>query len=267
MSDSPGAAAPYIEIDGHRATADDLAIALMHVGGGHFTAMQVRAGRTRGLDFHFARLDAATREIFGAELGEARVRELLGHALSTRGAEPDASLRVNVYRPSGADIRVLVSLRPPAGPPAKALRLASVPYQRPFPHLKHGGGFAQGRYIDLVSKSGFDEPLLVDTDGVVAEGAITNVGVVEGDTVVWPDAPMLRGIAMQVLDRELARAGVPTLRRRITVADLAAADGVFLTNSRGAAPVERIDRHDVPTDAPSLKRVLDLFDAAPWDLI
>ena len=35
---------------------------------GHFTAMQVRAGATRGLPLHLARLDAANRELFGVPL-------------------------------------------------------------------------------------------------------------------------------------------------------------------------------------------------------
>ncbi len=31
----------------------------------HCTAMQVAGGKTAGLDFHLARLDAVTRELFG----------------------------------------------------------------------------------------------------------------------------------------------------------------------------------------------------------
>ena len=48
---------------------------------GHFTAMQVRAGATRGLPLHLARLDAANRELFGVPLA----------------GQADASVRVYVY--------------------------------------------------------------------------------------------------------------------------------------------------------------------------
>ncbi|MET9618809.1 aminotransferase class IV [Kitasatospora indigofera] len=59
---------------------------------------------------------------------------------------------------------------------------------------------------------GYGEAWLVGQGGVIAEGSITNVGFVEGDTVVWPDAPVLQGIAMQVLGRELAAAWDQSLK-------------------------------------------------------
>jgi len=62
-----------IEVNGH--DADAAAVSLLeHEGWGHFTAMQVRGGRTRGLGLHFARLEAAHREIYGRALGGEEVR-------------------------------------------------------------------------------------------------------------------------------------------------------------------------------------------------
>ena len=44
-----------IEVNGRE--ADEAAVSLLaHEGWGHFTAMQVRGGRTRGLGLHLARL-------------------------------------------------------------------------------------------------------------------------------------------------------------------------------------------------------------------
>jgi len=82
--------APLIEIDGVAATVDALAPTLG--GYGHFTAMQIRDGRVRGLPFHLARLDGATRELFGASLDGARVRELVRHGLAS-AERADASVR------------------------------------------------------------------------------------------------------------------------------------------------------------------------------
>ena len=51
-----------IEVNGH--AADEAAVSLLeHEGWGHFTAMQVRRGRTRGLDLHLSRLEAAHRDV------------------------------------------------------------------------------------------------------------------------------------------------------------------------------------------------------------
>ncbi|GGV44831.1 hypothetical protein GCM10010495_72860 [Kitasatospora herbaricolor] len=262
-----------LEVDGLAATVDDLAY--LALGGyGHFTAMQVRGGRTPGLDFHLARLDAATREFYGEPLDGERVRELVRHALAPAAdgaaGRRDASVRVHVFRPEdapGAPVRVLVSVRPPGEAPAEVMSLRAVDYQRPVAHVKHSGGFAQTYYRQVAAGEGYDEALLVGQGGVIAEGAITNVGFVEGDTVVWPDAPVLQGIAMQVLVRELAAAGVESKRRPVFLSDVASFDGAFLTNSRGFAAVGRIDTVDLPLDAPLLATARRLHREAPWDEI
>ncbi len=266
-----GAPQARLEVDGRAATVDDLTYLAMG-GYSHFTAMQVRDGRTRGLGFHLARLDAATRELFGGSLDGERVRELIRHALATGtdGPAADASVRVNVFRPEstpGTPVRLMVSVRPPGAAPAAVVGLRAVDHQRPVAHLKHSGGFAQAYYGQLAADEGFDEALLVGPGGVVAEGALTNIGFIEGDTVVWPDAPALHGIAMQVLERELAAAAVESKRRPVFLSDLPSFDGAFVTNSRGFAAVGRIDRLEVPLGAPLLARLRGLADAAPWDVI
>lgn len=261
-----------LELNGHRVAGMELYPALS--GYGHFTAMQVRRGSVRGLDFHLARLDAATKELFDVGLSGELVLGYLRHALAD--GTRDASVRINVFSPGGSaepvpgaepEISVLVTVRPPFEMPAGPLSLCSVPYQRPFAHIKHVGGFAQGHYIKLVERRGFDEPLLVGEGGLIAEGAITNLGFIEGDAVVWPEAPMLLGTGMQVLQRELSAAGVPQRHRRVLLADLGSFDGAFVTNSRAVASVGRVDELDIPLKAPLLADVLDLYAQAPWDAI
>src|ERR1700723_2119708 len=62
-------AAELIEIDGDVPTAAQMQARMLH-GYGHFTAMQVRGGRVRGLDLHLERLSRANAELFGAGLGQ-----------------------------------------------------------------------------------------------------------------------------------------------------------------------------------------------------
>ena len=87
------------ELDGRPVDAD--AARVLALGSyGHFTAMQVRNGATRGLALHLARLDAANRELFDLSLDGDRVRARIRHALGDR---TDASVRVYVF---GADAGV-----------------------------------------------------------------------------------------------------------------------------------------------------------------
>jgi branched-subunit amino acid aminotransferase/4-amino-4-deoxychorismate lyase len=254
-----------VAVDGRAATMEELWWQV-YSGYGHFTAMQVRAHRTRGLDLHLARLAGATREMFGVGLDGERVCDHIRHALAdTTG---DASVRVNVFQlPSADDVSVMVTVRPPAAEPAGPQRLRTAAYQRPVAHLKHLGVFGQGHHARLAQRDGFDDVLLVGPGGVVAEGASTNIGFVDGDAVVWPDAPALAGITMLVLQRELAGAGLPWRHSRVYVADVASFDATFVTNSRGIAPVAQLDDRALPTGSPLVATLVRLYAAAAWDRI
>ena len=252
-----------IEIDGQPAGPELLR--LQPLGGyGHFTAMQVRDRRTRGLDLHLARLEAANRELFGIDLDGDRIRAHIRHALGDDIA--DASVRVYVVE-SGDEIPVVVTVRGPQEPPATALRLKSVPYQRPVAHIKHLGGFGQTFYRREAERAGYDEALLTGADGVIAEGGITNVGFWDGTAVVWPDAPALAGITMQLVDRGLAGRGEPARRRPVYLRDVPSHAAAFVTNSHGVAAVERIDDVPVPVRPELMKTLVDIYDSTPWDLI
>jgi branched-subunit amino acid aminotransferase/4-amino-4-deoxychorismate lyase len=257
------AGTPRIEIDGLFASPEQLrAVALDSYG--HFTAMQMRNRRVRGLGLHLARLDSANRELFGAGLASAEVCALIGHALGddTR----DASVRVYVRelqdKPS-----IMVSVRPPGGMPTGPWRLQSVPYQRSLAHIKHLADFGQGYYRRLARHNGFDEALLTGPDAVISEGSITNIGFWDGSGIIWPMAPALPGITRQLLDANLARAGLSSRHAAVRVNDLGSFSAVFVTNSRGVAPVGQIDGHCLPGDAELMMTLAKLYESAPWDRI
>ena len=252
-----------IEIDGEPASADQLRSAALS-GFGHFTAMQVRNRKVRGFGHHLARLDAANRELFGTALDERVLRRSINHALGDDIA--DASVRV--YLQEVADSAALmVTVRPPGGMPSGPWRLRSVPYQRPVAHIKHTADFGQRYYQRLVHAGGFDEALLTGPDGIISEGSITNIGCFDGHQVIWPAAPALRGITMQVVEPALARRGLPSVRAHIRVADLSSFASVFVTNARGVAAVGLVDDQGIPVDQDLMRTLTECHEAAPWDLI
>ncbi|MCO6004249.1 aminotransferase class IV family protein [Actinoallomurus purpureus] len=254
-----------VEVDGGPATADRLRhLALVNYG--HLTVMQVRDRRTRGLDLHLARLDAANRELFGLGLDGDRVRGHIRHALGDD--IPDATIRVTVFRPVDAeDVSVMVIVRPPGGMPAAPQGLRTVRYERPVAHIKHVGAFGQIHHRMAAEREGFDDALLTGPGGVISETSIANVGFFDGDSVVWPDAPALRGITMQVLEPALAARGLPSRRRTVRVADLPAFDTVFVANSGGVAPVDRVDDLTLPVDPGLVETLTEAYASVPWDVI
>jgi branched-subunit amino acid aminotransferase/4-amino-4-deoxychorismate lyase len=179
-----------IEIDGRSPESEQLAAAALD-SYGHFTAMQVRNHRVRGLALQLARLTGAHRELFDTELDGDVVRGHIRHALSAGAG--DGSVRVNLRQP-GDRPSVMVTVRPPGGMTPGRWRLRSVPYQRPVAHIKHLADFGQGYYQRLARREGFDEALLTGPGGLISEGSITNIGFFDGPMVIWPDAPVLAGI-------------------------------------------------------------------------
>ncbi|MFJ1673684.1 aminotransferase class IV family protein [Streptomyces sp. NPDC088251] len=266
MTTPPPAPFPYAEFNGHPATEADLRIPAF-LNYGHFTAMQVRDGKVRGLALHLARLDSANQELFDHALDGERVRELIRHALDGAGVR-DASTRVYGFLPPGdTETTVMVTVRGPARKSTEPHGLMAVPFARTVPHIKRPGEFGQTYYARLAARAGFDEALLTMPDGAVTEGAITNIGFWDGTSVVWPAAPSLLGITMALLERELPGAGLESVRRPVTLDGLGAYRSAFLTNSQGIAPVGRIDGVEFTVDEELMERIGQAYDAAPWDTV
>ena len=247
-----------IEVDGQE--ADEAAVSLLeYEGWGHFTAMQVRGGRARGLDLHLARLEAAHHDVYGRALGGEEVRARIRHAL---GGQPDASVRVYGYWAG-----LIVTVREPQDMPRRPHSMTALHFQRPLARLKHVGSWGQGRFREVALAAGFDEGLLVDEMGRISEGTITNVGFWRDSTVTWPDAPKLQGITMLLLRRQLTAAGIPQAEAPVRVQDLASYDGMILCNARGWAPVSRVDDLMIPHDEAFINVIAAAIDGCRWDEI
>ncbi|GGO71325.1 aminotransferase class IV [Nonomuraea cavernae] len=245
-----------VAVDGRPGDAADLGLA-MAARYGHFTAMQVRRGRVRGLDLHLDRLEEANAELFGVPLDRELVLASVRAAL---GGEPDASVRVIVAERGG--VRVIATATPPAEAATTPRAVVSAAYRRFLPHLKHLGGFPQLHLGERARAAGYDEALLVGPDGRISEGAITNLGCFDGERIVWPDAPMLRGVTMRLLER-----GLPSVRRPLTVAELPAHRAVFLANSIGVVPVGRVDDLTLKVNEEIMARLIGRYEETPWDPI
>jgi branched-subunit amino acid aminotransferase/4-amino-4-deoxychorismate lyase len=196
-----------------------------------------------------------------AELDHARLRDLTSHAL--RDIE-DASVRVYVFE-SDEQPAIMVTVKPP-GTVTTPQRLHSVQYQRPDAHLKHLAT-EQGFYSRLARQNGFDDALLTALDGAIAESATANIGFFDECGVVWPDAPLLRGITMQLLESQLTALGVPFRRAPVRLQQIASLEGAFLANARGVAIVSQIDAAPVPIDADRMRVITDAYASVQWDPI
>ncbi len=242
------AVAPELWIDGRPAEVEDLGRqALFNYGA--LTSFRVEGGGVRGLDRHLDRLNRSAIELFGEAVAEDRLRDQMRTALAGRD---EAWLRVSLFS-SELSLRqpdwigapqVMISVSAPPSPLPHGVRLQSQVYAREAPHLKHVATMGLLRARRMARLAGFDDALFTDAEGRISEGSLWNVGFIKRETVVWPEAPMLDGVAQALIREALDRAGSPQRTEVVRLSDLPRFDGAFLCNSATpAAEIAAVDGH------------------------
>lgn len=223
-------------------------------GLGLFETMLVVGGRPVELDAHLERLAAGLRRVYEAELPAS------ARALAERRAR-------------GLDLgRLRVTVAPaPTGLSTDAVA-APVEEADVFPARERGaslrglalpGGLGRHKWADrrLLDRAGGGErdlPLLLDGDGTVLEASRASVfAVIEGVPVTPPaDGRILPGVTRARVLALAARLGLAPAERELRIADLLAAEEVFLVGSvRGVEPARSLDGVELG-DAGEVSRAL-----------
>ena len=217
-------------------TLDDPAL-LTATSYGHFTSMQVRDGKVRGLDLHLERLDRSSRELFGHGVPADRILTYLRTALASSPAG-NLSIRVNAFARDRAFIDgtpvepdLLLTLTDPIEPASEPPRLLAVEHERTAPHLKHTGTFSLTHEIRRARLAGYDNALFYNREGHVSEASIWNICFATEDRIVWPAAEVLPGITMLTLQAGLEALEVARETVDIPLAAVGDYRAAYLTNS------------------------------------
>lgn len=257
------------ELNGKPVTLDELqSLALTNYG--HFTSMRMEDGTVRGLSLHLDRLVRDCRIVFGVELDREQTQSYLRKA--AEGVTGVAGLRVTIFdpainmgRPADAkDPHVLVNLRPAGAMPPPPLKAKTFTFSRDSAAVKHIGLHSQLRIRRDAQLAGFDDAVFVEPDGRISEGGTWNLGFVDQDgTVIWPDAPVLPGTTMLLLQGLDAPKQVTAPVRLADVPNMAAA---FATNTTiGVRAVSALDDVKFPQNHPALDALRDGYAEIPGD--
>lgn len=232
--------------NGRPASAEDLA-PLAFAGYAHFTAMQIRDHRVRGLDLHLARLRDASDGLFGRHLPDETILEQMRSALAA--APPDVSLtcfissRPGEFAPASGtvDLDVLIKVTDAAAPPPGPLALDPVEHERHLPRVKHVGEVSKTLLLRRADARGFDDAVFTDRSGRLSEATIWNLAFWDGRSVIWPRAEILPGVTMQILARRLRALGVPQQTQEVRRSELDRQLAAAVMNSwTPGIPVARI---------------------------
>ncbi len=94
-----------------------------------------------------------------------------------------------------------------------------------------------------VSANGYDEALLLDTDGYVAEGSGENIFIIKQGKIFTPDlTACLEGISRASVIELANEIGIPVIEKRITRDEVYCADEAFFTGTAAeVTPIRELD--------------------------
>ena len=114
---------------------------------------------------------------------------------------------------------------------------------------------------------GYDEGLLLDVDGFVAEGAGENLFIVKDGAIIEPEiASALTGITRNTIHRLAKDLGLELLTRRLTRDDVYIADEAFFTGTAAeVTPIRELDGRQI--GAGRRGSVTEKMQAALFDIV
>ncbi|MDE2439384.1 MAG: branched-chain amino acid transaminase [Betaproteobacteria bacterium] len=223
------------------------------------------------LDEHLRRLEDSAH-ILAIELpvDRATLRSACREAVSRNGLHR-AYIRPLVFLgaeklgvdPAGADTHVMVAAWPwgayLGGQAVEAgIRVRVSSYARHHPNVQMCRAKAISTYANSIlavreaRRDGYDEALLLDTEGYVAEGSSENVFIVRDGDVLQPETTSaLDGITRRTVETLAREAGLTVRAKRITRDEVYCADEVFLTGTAAEiTPVIEVDRRRIGQGKP-----------------
>ncbi|ANV90863.1 branched-chain amino acid transaminase [Picosynechococcus sp. PCC 8807] len=112
--------------------------------------------------------------------------------------------------------------------------------------------------------SGFDEALLMNSQGKVCEASGMNVFIVRDGKLITPgsDQDILEGITRDSVVTLAKHLGIDVIERPIDKSELLIADEVFLSGTAAkVTPVKRIENYTLPTERPITEKLREKLTA------
>ncbi len=249
MSRTPEIPGRAIWINGRLRRGDEAALSLFDRGArdgeGLYETLRIYRGRPFLWERHMERLVLSAAVLgFPVPASPVTLREALDEVLAAERLD-EAVTRITVTRgiPGGRPTRTgaWLEAEPLAARLWRGTRAGAatvIVSKRPFepgslgPH-KTTSRLAYRLAGEEARAARADETLLVSPQGQVLEGAVSNVFAVVGGEVLTPPlaSGILPGVTRALVLRLCATAGIGAREQTLTLADLRAADEVFLTNS------------------------------------
>jgi len=137
----------------------------------------------------------------------------------------------------------------------KGIRIKTSSYTRHHVNITMCKAKANGHYVNSMLAlnealtSGYDEAMLLDVEGFVAEGSGENIFIVRDNVIYTPDlTSALEGITRDTIGRLAADEGYVLREKRITRDEVYLADEAFFTGTAAeVTPIREVDNRVIGT--------------------
>lgn len=263
----------YVYIDGRFVKGDEAKVSVWDhaflYGDGVFEGIREYDGRIFKLDEHIDRLfDSAKGIGIRVPLTKEEVKKVVVETVRRNGLR-DAHIRPIVARGVGAPgldpnrcprASLIVMAYP--FPPIlgeKPVKLLTSSVKRKSPHSVDSK-IKSLNYLDNIlakmqsSAVGCDDAIMLDVNGLVAEGTGENIFFVKNGVIYTPTTvAALHGITRATIMEIAADLGYKTVEKDITIQELYSADEVFLTGTGAeVTAVGEIDGRRIGSEAPGV---------------
>jgi branched-chain amino acid aminotransferase len=239
-----------------------------------FDGARAFEGTTPDLDRHCVRAVASAKALgLGPMLTPGEVEDVAREGVGHFAKDAALYIRPMFWAEEGFiggdpdSTRFALSVYDKPMPPADGFTTALSRFRRPSPEMAPTDAKAachypnSGRAIAEVAKRGFDNAVMLDPLGHVAEFASANLFIAKDGLVATPqpNGTFLNGITRQRVIHLLRQARVEVQERVLTVEDLASADEIFATGNFGKVqPVTRYETQALEP-GPLFKRARELY--------
>ncbi len=133
------------------------------------------------------------------------------------------------------------------------LRICTSSYTRHHVNISMTKAKANGHYINSMLalqeavSDGYDEAMLLDNEGYVAEGSGENIFIVKNGVIYTPDlTSALNGITRNTIFRMCKELGIEIVEKRITRDEVYIADEAFFTGTAAeVTPIREVDNRKI----------------------
>ena len=137
----------------------------------------------------------------------------------------------------------------------KGIRIRTSSYTRHHVNITMCKAKANGNYMNSMLalqealSCGYDEALLLDNEGYVAEGSGENIFIVRDGTLYTPDlTSALEGVTRDTIVVLADEFGIPLIEKRITRDEVYVADEAFFTGTAAeVTPIRELDNRKIGT--------------------